>query len=101
MLRSSIDTGRKLSNISAMESLTGIVAFVQAAEALSFVAAGRALGISASAVGKSVSKLEKSLGVRLFHRTTRRVALTQEGAQFLGRCQQVLEDLRDAKDVLS
>jgi DNA-binding transcriptional LysR family regulator len=84
-----------------MESLTGIFAFVRAAETLSFVAAGTQLGISASAVGKSVAKLEGSFGVRLFHRTTRRVSLTEEGALFLDRCRRILDDLRDAEAMLS
>jgi DNA-binding transcriptional LysR family regulator len=80
-----------------MENLNGIAAFVRAAEALSFVAAGRALGISASAVGKTIARLEQSLGVRLFNRTTRRVTLTDEGRHFYERCQRILEDLRDAE----
>ena len=84
-----------------MESLSGIVAFVQAAEHLSFVAAGRALGISASAVGKSIAKLEESVGARLFHRTTRRISLTEEGAAFYERCRRILDDLRDAETMLS
>lgn len=84
-----------------MESLSGIVAFVQAAEHLSFVAAGRALGISASAVGKNIAKLEESVGARLFHRTTRRVSLTEEGAAFYERCRRILDDLRDAEAMLS
>ncbi|MEL4072982.1 LysR substrate-binding domain-containing protein [Ochrobactrum sp. GPK 3] len=84
-----------------MESLTGIMAFVQAAEHLSFVAAGRALGISASAVGKNVAKLEESVGARLFHRTTRRISLTEEGAAFYERCRRILDDLRDAEAMLS
>ena len=84
-----------------MESLTGIVAFVRAAETLSFVAAGRQLGISASAVGKNIAKLEESLGVRLFHRTTRRISLTQEGTLFLDRCRSLLEGLHDAQAMLS
>ena len=84
-----------------MESLTGIVAFVRAAETLSFVAAGAQLGISASAVGKSIARLEESLGVRLFHRTTRRVSLTEEGTLFLDRCRRILDDLRDAEAMLS
>jgi DNA-binding transcriptional LysR family regulator len=84
-----------------MESLTGISAFVRTAEALSFVGAGRVLGISASAVGKNVAKLEESLGVRLLHRTTRRVALTEEGMLFYERCRRVLDDLRDAEAMLS
>ncbi|MFM0094268.1 LysR family transcriptional regulator [Paraburkholderia nemoris] len=84
-----------------MDNLNGIVAFVSAAEALSFVAAGRKLGISASAVGKTIAKLEQSLGVRLFHRTTRKVTLTDEGRHFYDRCRQILDDLRDAQAVLS
>lgn len=84
-----------------MESLSGIVAFVQAAEHLSFVAAGRALGISASAVGKNIAKLEESVGARLFHRTTRRISLTEEGAAFYERCRRILDDLRDAEAMLS
>lgn len=84
-----------------MDNLNGIVAFVRTAEALSFVEAGRKLGISASAVGKSIAKLEASLGVRLFHRTTRRVSLTQEGQHFHERCHRILEELRDAEAMLS
>ncbi|CAO3430525.1 LysR family transcriptional regulator [Azospirillum endophyticum] len=84
-----------------MESLNGIIAFVQAAEHLSFVAAGRKLGVSASAVGKSIAKLEESAGTRLFHRTTRRVSLTEEGAAFYERCRRILDDLRDAETMLS
>jgi len=84
-----------------MESLTGMIAFVRTAEHQSFVAAGRALGISASAVGKSVAKLEQDLGVRLLHRTTRRVALTEEGALFYERCRRILDDLREAEAMIS
>jgi DNA-binding transcriptional LysR family regulator len=84
-----------------MESLSGIVSFVQAAERLSFVAAGRALGISASAVGKNIARLEESVGVRLFHRTTRRISLTEEGARFHERCRRILDDLHDAEAMLS
>ncbi|MCM8735255.1 LysR family transcriptional regulator [Azospirillum sp. A1-3] len=84
-----------------MESLNSIVAFVAAAEHLSFVAAGRKLGVSASAVGKSIAKLEESVGTRLFHRTTRRVSLTEEGAAFYERCHRILDDLRDAETMLS
>ncbi|MDE2289502.1 MAG: LysR family transcriptional regulator [Burkholderiales bacterium] len=84
-----------------MDNLNGIVAFVRTAETLSFVAAGRKLGISASAVGKTIAKLERSLGVRLFNRTTRRVALTDEGRHFHERCSRILEELRDAEAMLS
>lgn len=84
-----------------MDSLSGLIAFVRTAETLSFVAAGRSLGVSASAVGKNVARLEQSVGVRLFQRSTRRVSLTDEGALFYERCRRVLEDLRDAETMLS
>ncbi|WP_182090827.1 LysR family transcriptional regulator, partial [Serratia sp. ME43] len=76
-----------------MDNLAGVSAFVQAAETLSFVDAGRVLGISASAVGKSIARLENRLGVRLFHRSTRSMTLTAEGRRFLLRCQRILEEM--------
>jgi DNA-binding transcriptional LysR family regulator len=84
-----------------MESLNGLVAFVRTAETLSFVAAGRLLGVSASAVGKTVARLEQTLGVRLFHRSTRRVSLTAEGTLFYERGRRILDDLQDAEAMLS
>lgn len=84
-----------------MDSLARITSFVQVAEELSFVAAGRRLGISPSAVGKNIAKLEQSLGVRLFQRSTRHVALTGEGAILHERCRRILDDLRDAEALVS
>lgn len=84
-----------------MDSLSGIVAFVKAAETLSFVAAARALGVSPSAVGKNVARLEQTMGVRLFQRSTRRVHLTAEGVLFFERCRRILDDLQDAETMLS
>ena len=84
-----------------MDSLSGIVAFVKTAETLSFVAAARALGVSPSAVGKNVARLEQTMGVRLFQRSTRRVHLTAEGALFFERCRRILDDLQDAEAMLS
>lgn len=84
-----------------MDSLSGIVAFVKTAETLSFVAAARSLGVSPSAVGKNVARLEQTMGVRLFQRSTRRVHLTAEGALFFERCRRILDDLQDAEAMLS
>ena len=75
-----------------MDRLAALGAFVQAAEAGSFVAAGRQLGMSSSAVGKAVARLEDQLGVRLFHRSTRSMTLTTEGALFLERWHRALLD---------
>jgi len=84
-----------------MDSLNGFMVFVQVAETRSFVAAGRLLGVSASAVGKSVSRLEEKLGVRLFHRSTRSVSLTAEGALFLERSRRILAEIEAAELELS
>lgn len=84
-----------------MESLNGIVFFVQAAEVRSFSEAGRVLGISSSAVGKSVARLEERLGVRLFHRNTRNITLTAEGTLFLERCRRILCEIQVAELELS
>ena len=83
------------------ENLSRIATFVQTAESLSFVGAARQLGISASAVGKSIARLEKSLGARLFQRSTRTIRLTDEGKLFYEQCRKVLDDLRDAEAMVS
>jgi DNA-binding transcriptional LysR family regulator len=84
-----------------MDNLAGLTAFVQAADTRSFVAAGRVLGISASAIGKSIARLEQRLGVRLFHRSTRSIALTSEGTIFLERCRRILGEIEAAELELS
>ncbi|CAG9226788.1 DNA-binding transcriptional LysR family regulator [Paraburkholderia tropica] len=84
-----------------MESLNGFVVFVQVAETRSFVAAGRVLGVSASAIGKSVARLEDKLGVRLFHRSTRSITLTSEGALFLERSRRILAEIEAAQMEIS
>ncbi|AHK45084.1 putative transcriptional regulator, LysR family [Ensifer adhaerens OV14] len=85
----------------AMDRLGGLTAFVRTADLGSFVAAGRVLGLSASAVGKAVTNLERQLGVRLFQRSTRSIRLTEEGRLFHERCRRVLDDLDDAEASLA
>lgn len=84
-----------------MESLNGFVVFVQVAEMRSFVAAGRNLGVSASAVGKSIARLEDKLGVRLFHRSTRSITLTAEGHLLLERSRRILAEIEAAQQELT
>ncbi|MGO6905265.1 LysR family transcriptional regulator, partial [Rhizobium ruizarguesonis] len=62
-----------------VDQLNGVIAFVHSAEALSFTAAAAKLGITKSAVGKSVTKLEERLGIKLLHRSTRSLSLTPDG----------------------
>ncbi len=75
--------------------------FVQVAETRSFTQAGRQLGVSSSAVGKAIARMEQRLQVRLFHRSTRSVTLTAEGALFLERCRRILSEVDAAESELS
>lgn len=84
-----------------MDSLSNITTFVQVAETRSYAETGRVLGVSASAVGKAITRLEERLGVRLFHRSTRSMALTGEGSQFLERCRRILSEVEAAEAELS
>lgn len=72
-------------------------AFVQVVQRGSFAAAARALGLTPSAVSKLVSRLEGRLGVRLLHRTTRRLALTSEGDLYFSRARQILADIEEVE----
>jgi len=85
----------------AMDRFGSLNVFVRAAETRSFTEAGRQLGISSSAVGKAISRLEGRLGVRLFHRSTRSIALTPEGATFLTRCQRIIGEIEAAENELA
>ena len=79
----------------------GMEQVVALAEAGSFVAAGRRLGVSPSALGKAIAATEERLDARLFHRTTRSVALTEEGALYLDHCRRVLSEVDDAEAALA
>ncbi|RQO58203.1 LysR family transcriptional regulator [Pseudomonas sp. KBW05] len=72
----------------------GIPEFILAAQLGSFTAAALQLGVTSSAVGKSVSRLEKRLGIKLLHRTTRKLNLTHEGEVYLASCLRIMEELR-------
>jgi DNA-binding transcriptional LysR family regulator len=80
-----------------MDYLGTLNAFVQSADTGSFVAAGRNLGLSASAVGKALARLEQRLGARLFHRNTRTMTLTEEGRLFRERCRRIFAEIEAAE----
>jgi DNA-binding transcriptional LysR family regulator len=84
-----------------MERIASITVFVQVADSGSYVAAGKILGHSASAVGKTIVRLEQRLGVRLFHRSTRSLSLTAEGARFLERCRSIMREITHAENDLA
>ena len=80
-----------------MDSLGALNAFVQAADFRSFTEAATQLGVSPSAVGKAIARLEERLSVRLFHRSTRSVTLTPEGTLFLERCRRIFCEIEAAE----
>ena len=82
------------------ERLSGIAAFVAVADRGSFAAGARRLSLSRSAAGKTVARLEERLGVRLFHRTTRSLSLTEDGQAFYERCVRALAELDAAQSML-
>ena len=79
-----------------METLSSIECFVRTAEAGSFAEAARRLGLTPAAVGKNVARLESSLGVRLFLRSTRRLTLTEAGERFLAQVSGGLASIQSA-----
>jgi DNA-binding transcriptional LysR family regulator len=88
-----------------MTQIVDIEAFLAAARTGSFAAAGRELGVAASALAKRTDRLEEAVGLRLFTRTTRRLTLTEAGERMRPRLQAVVAEydqaLRDARPVES
>lgn len=71
--------------------------FVQIVESGSLAAASRTLGLSTAVISRRLSALERRLRTRLVHRTTRSLSLTDEGARYLHRCEQILADIEAAE----
>jgi DNA-binding transcriptional LysR family regulator len=83
-----------------IDSFQGVLTFVMAARSNSFTEAAARLGISKSAVGKSIARLEERLGVQLFHRSTRRISLTADGDAYFIACSNALEEIGAAESGL-
>ena len=80
-----------------MNKLNSMITFVRVAESGSFTAAAGQLGVSVSAVAKAVARLEEELETQLLVRSTRKVALNEEGRAFYARCREILNDIEDAE----
>lgn len=78
-----------------MHGLQQLLAFAETAKHGGFAAAAREQGQAPSTLAKAVARLEKQLGVVLFHRTTRDVRLTPDGERLFRRCERVLAELDD------
>ena len=84
-----------------MDKFHAITAFIKIVDAGSITAAAAALDVSQPAMVRTLAALERDLGVRLLHRTTRRMSLTDEGRDFYERGRQIMAALDDAQQSLS
>lgn len=84
-----------------MDHFKQISTFVDVAAKGSLSAAARAEGIAPAMIGRRLDALEERLGVKLLQRTTRKIALTNEGVAFLEDCQRILADLENAESAVS
>ena len=77
-----------------METLVNLESFLRSAESGGFSTAARRLSLTPAAVSRNVAMLERNLGVRLFHRSTRKLTLTEAGERFLQAIRENLEELQ-------
>jgi DNA-binding transcriptional LysR family regulator len=84
-----------------MDQFKQISTFVEVVARGSLSAAARAEGIAPAMIGRRLDALEERLGVKLLQRTTRKIALTNEGTAFLEDCQRILAELEDAEAAVS
>ena len=84
-----------------LDRITGMQVFARAAQAGSLSAAARQLGLSPAMAAKHVDALERRLGGRLFHRSTRKLALTEAGQQYLEACTKLLPELEEVEAMIA
>jgi len=80
-----------------VDHISRVGVFLEVVKHESFAGAARALGLTGPAISKQVQSLEDQLGVKLLSRTTRHVALTEEGAIYFDKARKALEDLNEAE----
>ena len=84
-----------------MDRLTSMSSFVQVVDTGSFSGAARQLKLSQGAVTGHIQSLEQQLGIRLLNRTTRKISLTDEGAQLYQRCTRILREVAEVECLAS
>jgi DNA-binding transcriptional LysR family regulator len=84
-----------------MSKLEWITAFIAVVEENGFAAAARKKGISTAAISRQVNRLESKLKVELLQRTTRKITLTEVGAQYYQHCKKVLGELEEAETAIA
>lgn len=84
-----------------LDRLTGMRVFMAAAQAGSLSAAGRQLDLSPAMASKHINALEARLGVKLLHRSTRRLSLSEAGNQYLEACQRILPEIDEVEALVA
>ncbi|MBT0725575.1 LysR family transcriptional regulator [Rosenbergiella sp. S61] len=84
-----------------MDHLNDMVLFVEVARVRSFRRAAEALGIPNSTLSRRISELEKAIGLRLLHRTTRKIELTEAGQLYYARSKHIVDEVRLVHEQLS
>ena len=85
-------------SISKLPDFEGLAMFAKVTEERSFAAAAQAMGVSVATVSRAVTRLEERLGGRLFNRTSRRLALTEDGRSLAERASKIYADAEQAED---
>ncbi|SPA22091.1 putative transcriptional regulator, LysR family [Cupriavidus taiwanensis] len=83
-----------------MELLNDMALFVEVVKAKGFRSAGEAMGMPNSTLSRRISGLEKAIGLRLLHRTTRKIELTEAGQIYFERCKRIVDEARLAHEQL-
>lgn len=83
-----------------LNQFLGVIEFLKVVQHGSFSAASRELGLSSSALGKTVSRLEARLSTKLLHRTTRALSLTKEGKIYYETCLQIVRELNSVEQCI-
>lgn len=84
-----------------MELLNDMALFVEVVKAKGFRRAGEAIGMPNSTLSRRISELEKAIGLRLLHRTTRKIELTEAGQIYFERCKRIVDEARLAHEQLT
>src|SRR5258708_31745167 len=79
-----------------MDRIDALTAFIAAADESSLAGASRRLGRSPAAVTRAIASLERRIGTRLLHRTTRVVRVTEAGERYLAACRPIVAGLEEA-----
>lgn len=85
----------------SLGNINDVATFVNVVKAGSFTLAAKQLGVTRSGVGKSISRLEERLGVRLLNRTPRSLSLTDDGKVYFDRCKLILDDLEETETAMA